>query len=182
MSPTRSWYSFHTLSTAHASRTHVKAPQTDFPVKPDNSSGPTHDNPSERPLRKKVTFQPKQAPKKAWRTPSRKRTTQAKHGPTLLHALTGSNIGTKARRATPRRSPYPPPCLEPWKKPRIHQVRLHGSMPQSPKPSRLGSETGFGFSLFGKKDLSFFLSLYLYLARVSSYLYISIYMSPHFEG
>lgn len=24
---------------------------------------------------------------------------------------------------------------------------------------RLGSETGFGFSLFGKKDLSFFLSL-----------------------
>lgn len=31
---------FLTLSTAHALKTHVKAPQTDFPVKPDNSSGP----------------------------------------------------------------------------------------------------------------------------------------------
>lgn len=63
MSPTRSWHSFHTLSTAHASRTHVKAPQTDFPVKPDNSSGPTHDSPLERPLRKKATFQHGKAPK-----------------------------------------------------------------------------------------------------------------------
>ena len=53
----------HTLSTAHASRTHVKAPQTDLHGKPDNSSGPTHDSPSERPLRTKATSQPKKAPK-----------------------------------------------------------------------------------------------------------------------
>lgn len=39
---------FRTLSTAHASRTHVKAPQTDFHAKLDNSSGLTHDSPSER--------------------------------------------------------------------------------------------------------------------------------------
>lgn len=51
------------LSTVHASRTHVKAPQTDFSVKPDNSSGPTHDSPQKSPLRTKVTFQPKTAPK-----------------------------------------------------------------------------------------------------------------------
>lgn len=51
------------LSTAHYSRTHVKAHQTDFLVKPDNSSGLTHDSPSERPLRTKATFQPKTAPK-----------------------------------------------------------------------------------------------------------------------
>lgn len=52
-----------TLFTAHASKTHVKAPQTDLHAKPDNSSGLTHDSPSERPLRIKTTFQPKQAPK-----------------------------------------------------------------------------------------------------------------------
>lgn len=46
------------LSTAYAYRTHVKAPQTDFHPKPDNSSGPTHDSPLETPLRKKETFQP----------------------------------------------------------------------------------------------------------------------------
>lgn len=56
-------HSSHTLSTAHASRTHIKAPQTDFSVKPDNSSGSTHDSPSERPLRKKATFQHGKTPK-----------------------------------------------------------------------------------------------------------------------
>lgn len=56
-----------TLSTAHAFRTHVKAPQTDFHVKPDNSSGPTTNSPSERPLRTRVTFQHEKAPKKASR-------------------------------------------------------------------------------------------------------------------
>lgn len=49
---------------AHAFRTHVKAPQTDLHAKPDNSSGPTHNSPSKRPLRTKATFQPKTAPKK----------------------------------------------------------------------------------------------------------------------
>lgn len=63
-SSTHSWHSSRTLFTAHASRTHVKAPQTDLHAKPDNSSGLTHDSPSERRLRTKVTFQPKTAPKK----------------------------------------------------------------------------------------------------------------------
>lgn len=57
-------HSSPTLFTAHTSRTHVKALQTDLHAKPDNSSGPTHDSPSERPLRTKVTFQLKTAPKK----------------------------------------------------------------------------------------------------------------------
>lgn len=49
----------HTLSIAYASRMHVKALQTDFPVKPDNSLGLTHDSPSKRLLHTKETFQPK---------------------------------------------------------------------------------------------------------------------------
>lgn len=52
------------LFTTHALITHVKAPQTDFHIKPDNSSVPTYDSPSERPLRKKATFQHRKAPKK----------------------------------------------------------------------------------------------------------------------
>lgn len=58
------WHSSLTLFASHASRTHVKAPQTDLHAKPDNSSGSTHDSPSERPSRTKVTLQPKTAPKK----------------------------------------------------------------------------------------------------------------------
>lgn len=54
----------HTLSTAYAPKTHVKAPQTDFPVKSDNSSGPTYDRPLERPLRTKATFRHGKAPKR----------------------------------------------------------------------------------------------------------------------
>lgn len=63
MSSTHPRHSSPTLFTAHASRTHVKAPQTDLHAKPDNSSGSTYDSPSERPLRTKETFQPKTAPK-----------------------------------------------------------------------------------------------------------------------
>lgn len=95
---THSRHSSHTLSTAHASRTHVKAPQTDFHIKPDNSSGLTHDSPSERPLRTKVTFQPRQAPKsseESHASPNRERTDQAKHGPTPLHALTSREPGPR---------------------------------------------------------------------------------------
>lgn len=58
----------HTLFTAHASRTHVKAPPAVFPVKPDNSSGLTHDSPSGKPLRKRVTFQHQKAPKSSENT------------------------------------------------------------------------------------------------------------------
>ena len=54
----------HSLFTVHASRTHVKAPQTDFPVKPDNSSRLTQDSQSKRPLRKKATFQSKTSAEK----------------------------------------------------------------------------------------------------------------------
>lgn len=63
-SVTHPQHSSRTLFTALASRTHVKAPQTDFPAKPDNSSGSTYDSPSERPLRTKTTFQQKTAPKR----------------------------------------------------------------------------------------------------------------------
>lgn len=88
------WHPSRTIFTVHASRTHVKAPQTDFPVKHDNSSGLTHDSPSERHLRTKATFQP-QKHRKASRTPSRKRTTQAKHVPTFLTALTFRESGPR---------------------------------------------------------------------------------------
>lgn len=53
-----------TLFTSQASRTHVRASQTDFPARPDNSLGLTHDSQSERPLRTRAALQPKTAPKK----------------------------------------------------------------------------------------------------------------------
>lgn len=137
------WHSSRTLSAAHAPVTHVKAPQTDFHVKPDNSSGSTHDIPSERPLRTKATFQHGKAPKKhrgkPWGTKG-ETTTQAKHGPTPLHAPSSHGIGTKARRAAskPRRHPTSlPRAMEEASK---QQVGLHGS-------TRSGhlSLQGFGF-------------------------------------
>lgn len=136
-------HSSPTLFTAHASRTHVKTSQTDLHAKPDNSSGPTHDSPSERPFRKKETFQHKKHRKSM--EDSSETATQAKHRPTLLHALFRSRIETKARRATPRPRHHPPRCPEPWKKPRKHQVRSHGSTPQhrshrGPAQNSLGSK------------------------------------------
>lgn len=53
-----------TLFPSHASRTHVKAPQADFPTKPDNSLGSTRDSPSERPSRKKRRSSQGRAPKR----------------------------------------------------------------------------------------------------------------------
>lgn len=94
-SSTHSRHPYLTLFTAHASRTHVKAIQTDFPVKHDNSSGLTHDSPAERLLRTKVTFQPKTAPKKASRTTSRERRPQARHGPTPPLAHSGREPGPR---------------------------------------------------------------------------------------
>lgn len=126
------------LSTAYASRTHVKASQTDFHVKPDNSSGLTHDSPSKRPLRTKTTFQPKKAAKsiedtKPWEDhPSQART----DFPPCLDQIGYQGQGPKGNIEV---RPVPPPCPEPWTKLRRHQVRPHGSMTQSPKPSRLGS-------------------------------------------
>jgi len=152
------WYSSHTLSTPHPSRTHVKAPQTDLHGKPDNSSGPTHDSPSERLLRTKATFHPKQAPKKhrehqSARGPPKPSTDQLFPMPLQVE---DRSQGPKGSIETQTASTSMLRAMEEASK---HQVRLHGSMPRSPKPSRLDSETGFGFSLFGKKDKSFFLSL-----------------------
>lgn len=152
------WHFFRTLSTAHASRTHVTAPQTDLHVKPDNSSGPTHDSPSERPLRTKATPQPTQAPKSIEKR-SREIAAQANHGPTPL-------IAHSVRESGPR------PEGQHRDQDGIHlDAQSHGrsfedigSDSMAPCLSHrslqgLVSESGFGFSLFGKKDLSFFLSL-----------------------
>jgi hypothetical protein len=130
-------YSSSTLFTAHASRTHVKAPQTDFPVKHDNSSGLTHDSPSERPLRTKSDVPTPKAPKSIEATKPREEH-QSRARTDFPHCLDVSRIGTKARRAASKPRRIPPRCPEPWKKPRKHQVGPHGSMPLSPKPSRLG--------------------------------------------
>lgn len=106
------WHSSPTLFTAHASRTHVKAPQTDFPVKHDSSSGLTHDSPSERPLRTKVTFQPRRAPK-------RHRGRQAVRGPPkpstdrLLSLPRPVGNLDQGPEAAPKPSRHPPRCPKP---------------------------------------------------------------------
>lgn len=137
-SSTHSKHSSPLLSTAHASRTHVKAPQTDFPVKPDNSSGPTHNSPSKRPLRKKATFQPKQAPKSIENTkqredhPSQAPTNSPPCSPQVEDRDQGPKGSIEAK-------PVSSSMLRAMEEASKHQVRLHGSIPQSPKPSRLGS-------------------------------------------
>lgn len=148
---THSRHPSYTLSSAHASRTHIKAPQTDFPLKPDNSSGLTHDSPSETPSRKKVTFRHKsteKASRKAMEAPSSETTTQTKHGLTPLPAPSRSGIGTKARRAASKPRRHPPPCSEPWRKPRRHQVRSHGSTPQH-RSHRDSAPVGLGSRSLG---------------------------------
>ena len=157
-SSTHPLHSSYTVSTAHASRTHVKALQTDFHVKPDNSSGSTHDSPSERPLRTKVTFQPKQAPKsskESHASPNRERTDQAKQ-------RTNS-----------------PPCLEPWKKLRI--IRSD-SMAQHCRHRKLRSlvyRDRFPSLSLERKTSSFFLSLCI-SSILSTTIPIYIYIEPQF--
>lgn len=151
------------LSTTHAPVAHVKAPQTDFPVKPDNSSGPTHDSPSERPLRTKATFQHEKAPKKASRKategPRGERTTQAGKGPTTLNAPSGPGTGTKARRAASKPRRHPPPCSEPWKK--LRSIRSDTMAPcHAPRSLQgLASRSVFGFLSLWKER--FYLSFSL---------------------
>ena len=129
-------HSSHTLFTAHASRTHVKALQTDLHAKPDNSSGPAHDSPSERPLRTKDTFQPKTAPKSIENT----KPEEEHPSPARTNSPPCPNqIGTKARRAVSKPRRHQLRCSEPWEEPGNHQVRFHGSMPRPPNSSRLGS-------------------------------------------
>lgn len=146
---THSRHSPHTLFTAHAPRTHVKAPQTDLPAKPDNSSGPTHDSPSERLLRTKVTFQHKTAPKKH-------REHQAVRGapkPSLdqLSSMPHSDRESEPRPEGQHRNPgdIPPRCSEPWTKPRRHQVRLHGSYRSGHLSLRGSATIGLGSRSLG---------------------------------
>jgi len=145
-------YSSHTLSTSHASRTHVKASQTDFHVKPYNSSGLTYDSPSERPLRTKVTFQPKQAPKSS----------EESHTHRIVREPT---------KPSERPTPSLPRAM---KEASNQQVRLHGSTQPSSKASKLGLSEWVSVSLFGKKDNIFLsLSMYIfYLIYLYPYLYI----------
>lgn len=114
------------------------APPTDFPVEPDNSSGLPHDSPSERLSHTKATFQHKKHRKKHRGHQKASKPPKPSTGQ-LSSMLIRSGVGAKARRAASKPKPYPPPCPEPWKERRRHQVGLHGSMPQSPKSSRLGS-------------------------------------------
>lgn len=163
-----------TFFTVHASRTHVKALQPDLHVKPDNSSGPTHDSPLEGTFTHESDVPTQNSTEKASRTPSRERRPQARHGPTPL--LAHSDPESEPRPEGQHRNPddIPPRCPEPWKE--------HGKHLEDPMAPCLSHRSvqglvwkpGFGFSLFGKKDLSFFLSLYL-LLRLSSYL-IEVYI------
>lgn len=174
-------HSSHTLSTAHASRTHVKAPQTDFPVKPDNSLGPTHGSPSKRPSRTKVTFQHKKH-RKASRPPSSETPAQAKHGPTPPHAPPGRRSGPRPE-GQRRDQAYG-----------ILNAQSHGrsfedirSVPMAPLRtyrSLQGLVSGIGFrdlSLWKERlYLSFSLYISIYLS-LSTYPYRAISMSSHFE-
>lgn len=133
-----------TLSTAHVSRTHVKAPQTDLHVKPDNSSGSTHDSPSERPLRKKVTFQHKTAPKKH-------RERQAVRGPPKPSTDQLSSPHLSDREPGPRpegqhrdQDGIHLDAPEPWEELRRHQVRLHGSYRSGHLSLRGSASIGLG--------------------------------------
>lgn len=126
--PTHSRHPSYTVSTAHASRTHVKAPQTEFPTKPDNSSGLTHDSPPETPLRTKVTFQPKQAPKKhrehqAVRGPPKPSTDQLR---SMLRPTGNRDQGPKGNIETKTESASMPRAME--GAPETSRVS-HGSMP-----------------------------------------------------
>lgn len=160
-------HSSHTLSTAYASRTHVKALQTDFHAKPNNSSGSTYDSPPESLLRTKATFQHQKAPKSIENI--KQREDHPSQAPTNSPPCPSqSGIGTKARRAASRPSPYPPRCSEPWKKPLRHQVRLHGSMPRFIEAFKAWFRDWFRFLSLWKERLSLSFSLYLYLTIVST--------------
>lgn len=147
-SSTHPRHSSSTLFTAHASRTHVKAPQTDLHAKPDNSSGLTRNSPAEKPLRTKTTFQPKTAPKKASRTPTRERSTQAKHGPTPLLAHSVREPGSRPEGQHRYQDGFLLLCSEPWDELRKHQVSSHGSTTQC-RSHRGSASIGLGSKPLG---------------------------------
>ena len=168
------------LFTAHASRTHVKAPQTDLHTEPDNSSGPTHDSPSEGPLRTKTTFQPKTAPK-------RQREHQAVRGPPKPSTDQLSSMPFASQETEPR------PEGQHRDQTRILlDAQSHGRSFESIRSDPMAPlRSTEAFKAWSRRLVSFlslwkerfiFLSLsYLYLTRVSTYPYRAIYMSPHFE-
>lgn len=150
-----------TLFTAYASRTHVKAPQTDFHVKHDNSSGSTNNSPSETPLRTKATFQHKTAPKKH-------REHETVRGAPKPNPDQLSSTPYPGRESGPR-----PEGRHRDQDGSLFDARSHGrsigsirsdSMAPCHDPRSiqcLDWKTGFGFSLFGKKDF-IFLSLFIF--------------------
>lgn len=141
-------HSSHTLFTAHAFRTHVKASQTDLHAKPDiRQDLPTIARQKGINARKRRSSIKQH--RKASRTPSRERSTQAKHEPTLLHASFRSRIETKTRRAASRPRRHPPRCLS-------HGRSLEGIRSDSMAPchchrslSRLGSDRSRLSTLLG---------------------------------
>lgn len=178
--PRHPWHSSRTLFTAHASITHVKAPQTDLHAKPDNSSGLTHDSLSKKPLRTKTTLQPKTAPKKHRRH-------QAVRGPPKPShdRLSSMPIQSESRDQGSKGS------IETQDGFLLH-AQSHGrsfesirSDPMAPclSPEAIKAWLGDWFRFLSLwKERFIFLSLsYLYLTRISIYPYRAIYMSPHFE-
>lgn len=166
-------HSSPTLFAAHASRTHVKAPQTDLHVKPYNSSGPTHDSPSKRPSRTKVTFQHGKAPKKHGGKPWKHQAAREPPVPntdqplSMLHPVLNRNQGPKGSIETKTSSLSMPKAMAEASKASGRTPWLNATLP---KPSRLDLGDRFRFSLFGKKDLVF-LSLSLeYLLEYPSIL------------
>lgn len=155
-------HSAPTLSTAHASRTRVKAPQTDFHVKPYNSSGPTHDSPSERPLRTKVTFQHKKAPKKASRKAMEHQTARRPHKPgtdrlsSMLLPARNRGQGPKGSIETKTASTSMPRAMDEASK---HQIGSHGSRHAHRSRQGFGLGDWFASLSLERKILSFFLSL-----------------------
>lgn len=140
-------HSSPTLSTAHAPVTHVKASQTVFPVKPDNSSGPTHGSPSERPLRTKATFRHGKLRKKhrgkAWERQRREdHPSRAKpnHPPCPFR----HEVEAKARRAASKPRRHPSPCSKPWAKASKDQVSPHGFYRSGHLSHRSQASTGPG--------------------------------------
>lgn len=172
-------YSFHTLSTAHASRTHVKAPQPDLHGKPDNSPGPAHERPSERPSRTKATFRHEKAPKSIEESRGGTKwpeTTQFRRGPTLPPCSSPSRNRDQGPNGSIETKTSSLSLLRAMAEASKQQVSPHGSYATLIEAFKAWFRRLVSIL---SPSLSY---LYPYLARVSSYVYRAIYMSPHFEG
>jgi hypothetical protein len=124
------------LFTACTSRTHETAPQTDFPVKHDNLLGlPTTARQKGLCMRKRSSS-PKST-EKASRTPSCEMTTQAKHRPTLLYAHSARESRPRPEGQHRGQDGTPTSTLRAMERAWKVSRGLHGSMPQTSKPSKL---------------------------------------------